>query len=349
MRWLALAAALALGACTVPAVDAFTPDYGPTQTFTLPAIDGRPITAYLDAPSSEQAAAVPLVVVVDGSGCMGQLRASSADFYRPASTDARRPFARLMVEKPGVAPDQEYTSACSEDFLRHYSIDQRVFDHLRVLQHLRAQRPEWWNGELLVWGWSDGEDIAAQLVAYDAAVDRAVLGAMGGGLTMAEHFRDYWQCPTQMDPANRPACLADLEATLTDIRDNPTWRKTWSGADNTHKVWATRLDSRLSHVLADNRTPILIVQGERDLFSTPVQSARALVADLEAANNTAFTYWEVPNMRHGWRRDTDEGFRADTHGKALQAAMLQWLLTGEAEADDLAAAGLAQSSGSSPK
>jgi len=226
-----------------------------------------------------------------------------------------------MVEKPGVEPDAEYGAACSEDFFRHYTIDQRVIDHLRVLQHLRA-RADWWNGELLVWGWSDGGDVASQLIAYYPDVTRAVLGAMGGGYTMAEHFENFWICTPDRyeDPVERQACIDDLRTQFAAMEDNPTWQETWSGPDNAWRVWPSRLRSRLVHLLADNTTPILIVHGEEDHDNTPVESARVLVEELEAAGNTAFEYWEIPRMQHGW------GNLPETQQHALLDGMLDWLL-----------------------
>ena len=288
------------------------------ERIVIPTVDERELVYYLDRPGD--GTPVPLLIVVDGSGCVGQLRPGSRYHYRPGP-DRPLPYARLMVEKPGVEADAGRGAACSEDFLRHYTIDQRVIDHLRVLQHLRAGA-DWWNGELLVWGWSDGGDVATQLIAYYPDVTRAVLGAMGGGLTMAEHFEDFWICePGQFESAaGRDACLADLRAQFTEMEDNPTWTQTWSGEANSWRVWPTRLRSRLTHLLQDNTTPVLIVHGAEDHDKTPVESARILVSELESAGNDAFEYWEIPAMRHGWR-----SLPVDQQ-TALETGMLDWLL-----------------------
>jgi pimeloyl-ACP methyl ester carboxylesterase len=285
---------------------------------TIPDVNERPVTFYVDRPEAGEQ--VPLLVVVDGSGCGGQLRPGWRTFYEPGPERAA-PYARLRVEKPGVDPFRR-TSTCTEDFMRHYTIDGRVLDHLRVLQHLRATA-DWWNGELWVWGWSDGGDVASQLVSYYPDVDRAVLGAMGGGFTMAEHFEDFWGCPeSRVQGEDREACVADLRAQFQQMEDNPTWTETWSGADNSWRVWASRLRARLIHILADRTQPFLIVQGERDYDATPAESARALVRGLEAAGNEAFEYWEIACMEHGWRSLGDE------RAEALTDAMLNWLILG---------------------
>ena len=302
---------------------------------TVAAIDERPIRFYIDRPASEEP--LPILLVIDGSGCVGQRRPSTWQAYDPAFYRDYA-YARLMVEKPGVEPDAADLSAeCSETFKRHYDIDARVTDHLRVLQHLRAA--DWWNGEVMVWGWSDGGDIGARLITYRPETTRAVLGAMGGGLTMAEHFERFWACPERPSVrtpeqtteqatermGGREACLDDLRGDFARIEDNPTWRETWSGHDNTYKVWNTRLRARLSAPLSDNRVPLLIVHGALDTENTPVESARVLVADLARAGNAAFTYWEVPGMEHGWNALEDD------RKSALVTGMLDWLMTGDVD------------------
>lgn len=293
-----------------------TASYLYEQKNVIQTIDDRDLIFFVDRPEISQK--VPILLSVDGSSCIGQLRPGVKDMYKP-NGDSPVHYARVMVEKPGVDPEAGYPSECSDDFLKYYTIEQRVIDHLRVLQHLNSQA-DWFNGEVYIWGWSDGGDIAAQLVAYYPNVERAVLGAMGGGYTMAEHFRDFWVCPAdKLEGQDRKACLDSLETQFQEMFDNPTWKKTWSGHDNSWKIWPTRLNSRLSNVLKDNQTPILIMQGEADFNSTPAASARKLIKDLEAADNPYFTYWEIPGMKHSWKS------LPETQYKFLEDAMLMWL------------------------
>ncbi|ABC63042.1 alpha/beta hydrolase family protein [Erythrobacter litoralis] len=286
---------------------------------TVAAVDERVIHFYVDRPDVD--GKVPLLVVIDGSGCLGQRRPSSWGDYAPTAGDPV-PFARLMIEKPGVAADAADPQAqCSQAFHDYYTIQNRVLDHLRVLQHLQAKAP-WWDGRILLWGWSDGGDIGAQMLVYRPDIERAVLGAMGGGLTMAEHFERFWACPPEMAD-KRAECLADLRADFAGILANPSGSLVWNG--ESHATWASRLRSRLSSPLADNRVPLLIVHGERDHENTPIESARALVGDLEASGNTTFEYWEIAGMGHGW--DALPPLRQ----RALRDAMLEWLFAGAIE------------------
>ena len=335
MRAILCAAALALSACVAAPTGAgkgASATSAPVpflfETHVIRTIDDRPLTYYLDRPAQGR---VPLVLEVDGSSCVGQLREGFGDLLLPGP-DRAYPYAYLRVEKHGVASDAEHGAACTDEFRKHYTIEGRVTDHLRVLQHLRGSAA-WWDGTLLVFGWSDGGDVGGRLVGYYPGVTRAVLGAMGGGTTMAEHFRDLWVCPEGTEA--REACVADLEAQFARMRDNPTWTRTWSGEDNAWRVWPGRLDTKLGLILRDDPTPKLIVHGAEDFENTPVTSARALVAMLEAAD-TPHTYWEVPGMGHGWGPPL-----ADEKGDALERAMRDWLLTGEASTADLELLGLA--------
>lgn len=289
------------------------------QETRIKAVDDREIVYFVDRPSTP--APVPLLVVVDGSGCIGQKRPTIEELFRPDASNGFV-YARLRVEKPGVRPEAEdLGQPCSEAFSRHYTIQNRVLDHLRVFQHLKAMAG-WWNGEVLLWGWSDGGDIAAQIATYYPGVTRSVFGGMGGGLTMAEQFERILICPESLDAAKRTACREEIRGTFSRMEDYPTWKEHWSGQDNSWRAWSSRLRSRLGNTLVDLRSPFLIVHGALDHDSVPVESARKLVEQLTAAGSTNFTYWEVLGMGHHL------GTVPRERAQALEQAMLEWLVEG---------------------
>lgn len=284
----------------------------------ISALSDRKITYYLDRPTA--AHKVPLLIVVDGSGCIGQKRSALQNLFKP-TPNSQRAYARIRVEKPGVASNSsDLTSPCTEEFSKNYSIDSRVLDHLRVLQHLKSSA-SWWNGDLLLWGWSDGGDIAAQIAIYYPNVKKSVLGAMGGGLTMAEQFEDILICPDSPAKPDRESCRNELRDQFSRIADYPTWKETWSGQDNSWRAWNSRLYSRLSNALPDVQSPFLVVHGEMDHESVPVESARKLINVLHESGNTHYTYWEIPDMKHGLNS------LPATERKKIEDAMLHWLLS----------------------
>lgn len=297
-----------------------TPEYVRNELITISTLKDSELTYYVDRPDTTKQ--YPIVLTIDGSTCRGWETTGFGEFLSPDET-APMPYARVFVSKPGVQAGDNGTT-CTEEFLKNYTIDQRVTDHLRALQHLRASA-EWWDGRLYIWGWSDGGSIGSRLTAYYPNVDRAVLGGMGGGTTMFEQFRDIFICPeTPESPAEiRESCIADITKKFERMTDNPTWKQSWAGEENTYRVWASRINSRASNILTDTDQPILIVHGAEDLESVPVTSARVLIDDLKTDGHDTLTYWEISGMAHSIK-----SLPADRQ-RALETAMRDWMLLGD--------------------
>ena len=276
------------------AASASTPNV--EQTISISRVDGSPLQLFVTVPEST-ATKVPLVLIIDGSGCVSSKREDFRANYLAVGGRVGRAVATLAVEKPGVEPGAAWGSKCSETFLRHYSIDQRVLDHLRAIQHLR-KHASWWNGDIYLYGWSDGGMIGAQVAAYTPEVKRAVLGGTGGGIPMTAQFENYFMCAPDRTK-DRDACITKVREQFRDIRDNPSPLKTWSGDDNSYRTWATRLDSVEYHIIKDLKIPVLMAHGALDRDGTPVESARELMRLLKADGETHVQYWEIPSMGHG--------------------------------------------------
>ena len=276
------------------ALDAGVIEFEQDQSVLIQTHDDRDLIYLVDRPKVDRK--LPILMLIDGSGCVGQSRPDIGDFYRPvAIRTSLQPYARLRVEKPGVGHADDWPQeSCSEDFLKHYTVDKRVEDHLRVLQHLRASA-DWWNGEVLIFGWSDGGDIGTRLSAYYPDVMRAVLGGMGGGIPMAQHFEEDWICSDAAQVGDHEGCVASLRKEFQRMADNPTWKRTWSGEDNSWRVWASRLFSTTTALLVDNHTPVLIVHGRRILihflFAALANLSRNLPPQVMMHSNTG--KWSV--------------------------------------------------------
>ncbi|MDP5211093.1 S9 family peptidase, partial [Microbulbifer sp. 2205BS26-8] len=231
---------------------------------------------------------VPIVLFVDGSGCYSARRESLQSFWKlPEWTQA----ALLIVDKPGMKPGMGVPKACPDEFANYYSVDQRVFDHLRAIQYLR-KNAAWWNGEIRLFGWSDGGAMGAHIAAYTPEVVRAVLGGMGGAIPMSQQFEDFIICAEDrlQESQSKQDCVQKLRVQFQEIRDNPTSKKTWSGDHNTYKAWSTRLDQMEYYLMRELTIPFLVVHGELDRDGTPVQSARLLVDWLRRDDVTNFEY-----------------------------------------------------------
>jgi pimeloyl-ACP methyl ester carboxylesterase len=285
------------------------------QNVTVLDRENRPILYHIDKPASS--AKMPILLVVDGSGCRGSLRKAFASLFKPGK-EGFPDYAKVWVNKPGIDPESTDMRGCSEEFRERYSIDTAVTDHLRVLQHLRGTAKDWWDGRLMIWGWSDGGDIAARLVAYYPDVERAFLGAQGGGLTMATHMEDYWQCPAdRVKPEQRESCLKQMREWFAEVRQKPL---SSLGNGESNFLWRSRLFTDLGTLLAYDDTPIFIAHGALDRDNTPVQSARVLINRLNEAERANLTYCEIQVMKHGFDGNQREEKRA------FDEASLAWLL-----------------------
>ena len=301
-----IAAALGLVMLWIPA-------QGIAETLIVERLDGSPVKVLIDRPVDEDG--LPIVLFIDGSGCVSAERESIRDFLRLPDHLGKK-VAKVLIEKPGVSSVDD-GSNCSQTFADYYSMEQRALDHLRAIQHLR-RHASWWNREIYLVGWSDGATIGVPVAAYTPEIKRAVFGGMGGGISMASQFEDYVIC-TPDRSENPEACIEDLRETYDEIRANPSSKKAWFGDSNTYKAWASRLDVVEYHLIKDLTIPILIIHGELDRDSVPVEAARALNEMLTESGGVDFEYWEIPDMDHGIRS------LGEVRGEKVRLAMFNWL------------------------
>lgn len=296
--------------------------------FSIPRIDGSKLTVNVAKPSVSMK--IPIVLAIGGSLCIPTNASEQIEKLSPAPSGAI-PYALVIVEspEPTIPPQSEDGSInigpdfrCSEEFKKRYSVDERVMDHLRAIQYLRRRAP-WWNGQLLVWGFSDGGRIGARVAAFSPETTRVVLGGFGGGVPMAREFEDFHMC-NPAKTADRADCIAKVRAQFDEMRANPTSEQTWNGDSNTYKAWVSRIDSVEANVLHDLSAPLLLIHGTED-HSVPVSSARALAELLSTSDGPQFQYLEIPGMSHGLGAGL-----SGVQSNDLQAKVLQWLLVGTA-------------------
>ena len=288
-------------------------------------LDGTDIQISVERPASDRP--VPILLAVDGSLCAPE-KYSEWINWLASKRNGATPYALVVVEKPSptvpkltangsydIGPDFQ----CSEGFKQHYTIDQRVLDHLQALAYLRKTSPSWWNGRLLIWGFSDGAHIGARVGLYSPETKAELLVGLGGGTTMAFQL-EHSMCS---EPNNAKQCRRDFRAKADEVRTNPTTNKSWLGEANTYAAWQSRLDTVETNALQYATFPVLVIHGVKD-GSVPVESARALAKVLSRPSGSV-EYWEIDGMGHGL------GSLDAQKGAQLQARSLEWLLQHEGQ------------------
>lgn len=260
--------------------------------------DGSNIQYEIDSP--DDGSAVPLVVLAQGSGCL-PIRASEAlNVVRSAFAG----FARLTLEKPGVTPEDQPADGadCSPEFFQSATISQRVADYRQVIEHFQGAK--WWNGQLVLFGGSEG-GLVMGILAGETDADVAILLSTAPGGTFADIVKSAV-------PAEGHATV---EAGFERARQNPDSVEVWAG--HSLRFWANALDLRVSDTMLDADTNFLLIQGGRD--PVPSELARAAADSFARAGRCNLTYWEFPAYDHGM---TDGSGRSHLDNVSVQ--LVQW-------------------------
>lgn len=273
-------------------------------------LDGSVIDASLSVPASRKSATV---LVLQGSNCVSE-RDSLSSLVEPW----RNRYAFLYIEKPGLSSTSD---RCSAEYLAQNTIDQRMWDILRVVQKLRSE--PWWNHKLYVIGGSEGGLMAGLTAANIPETRRVAILSFGGGLTMGEWWPKIAAAGVKKETGSEAAAAAeqaDAVETFQRARMSPSHAEIYDGDGNTLAWWASIIDIRLQNTLLDLSIPILIVHGEADEFA-PIEGAR-LVADAfqkQGKRNLAFR--ELPKLNHSFADANGHSFLEGTYTSSLE-----WLL-----------------------
>jgi len=264
---------------------------------------GQDIDWYLDrqVPSGPRQG---LLVIAQGSGCDSV--ANNANVR--AAKSLRPDFAVVTVEKYGVTPGAVPNGPqdCTPVFWAHHTVSQRVEDYRAVIEKLK--REPWWNGQLVLFGGSEGGAVV-QILAAQVNADAAVIFSSATGVP----FRDAF---VQVIP---PQMAAEAAVQLDKARRNPLSAEIWGG--NSYRWWADIADRPLWEEALKAKGALLVVQGVRDR-SNPVASARAFRDAFAARRRTNLTYWEYEDYDHAMVDRT-----GGSHLPEVLARISDWLGT----------------------
>ena len=237
-----------------------------------------------------------LLLVAQGSGCQPALSSAAVQAAHAVAPG----FTLLTVEKYGVSPNDRPADAmsdCSSGYRHKHTVSQRVSDAREVLQSLCGA--PWWNGQLVLFGGSEGGAVVAQLTPL-VLPDAVVVYSSGLGEPLSDSLK-------RVVP---PQVAQQVDTMLAQARQDPTGERSWGG--NSFRWWADVADRVPVRALLTTSAPVLLVQGGRDA-SAPVASARLARDAYQAAGKGGLTYWEYPDHDH---------FMVDTHGTSHRTKVM---------------------------
>jgi pimeloyl-ACP methyl ester carboxylesterase len=255
-----------------------------TESHTVRADDGFPLQAYrlFEWNGSKAVHEDPRGVVyyVQGSENVPVQRATD----RLAGV-AIMGFDLVMLERRGVSKD----GTVDETVARRFETKPiRVADELAVIRDDLSRRKP--GGPVILFGTSEGGDVAAAVAAMEPRVTHVIL--MGcGGWAQAEELREL----VRRDPTALGIDGAELEAALADIQANSETGTMWLG--HPYRRWGSYLFDAPLHDLLKVGRPILVMHGDADR-SVPVESARALRDAFQKAGKPNLTYREYVGVDH---------------------------------------------------
>ncbi len=276
---------------------------GDSRTQRIERPDGSQLTYHVDRPPGRQRRGV--LLLFQGSGCEPVERDTRVLGYGRMLAPGRVIVTIEKYGSAGAADAAALVDGCTPDFWRGNTLSRRVLDAVAVVGALRRQG--WWNGDIVLFGGSEGGAVAAMAAPLVPETRAVIVYSSGVGVSVGALVRSAIPAFAQ----------AEADRVFAEARRNPDPERRWGGAS--HAWWADAIDQVPARSLLRTRAPILLVHGSRD-ESAPVATARAtrdLMTQARAAN---FTYREYEGYDH---------FMTDAagvdHRPEVFAAMRQWL------------------------
>ena len=276
------APALLLSAALFVFVLAASPAAAIDDVQRLDRADGSRITYHVTRPA--EAGRQGVVLLLHGSGCdpVGPDREFTARASSLAPGDAV-----LTVESYGVTDAQAgLVEGCTAAYWERNTLQQRVMDAAQVIARLR--REPWWNGRIVIAGFSEGGAVAAMLAPLVPETRAVVIFSSGIGVPVGDLIR----------AAIPPQAAAEAPRIFAEARANPTGSRRWGGAS--YRWWADAVEIVPASMLLQTSAPILLIHGSRDPFA-PVATARATRELLARHGRRNFTYREYAGYDHFMR------------------------------------------------
>ena len=204
----------------------------------------------------------------------------------------------ITAEQIGVSFDGVDT----DQFFKNYTRTQRYRDHHDLIEHLKANPPEGWNGQLILLGGSEGGHIAVRLM--EELGEEVIATILWSSASDHDWETEVWAFLQKIEmpegtKTNLPKTREELRAEFESCLEDPSSESECIGM--TKMYMADALQYPLPNYKKHKGKKILVVTGAKDSL---ISSSDAFVYhSLEAGAN--LTYHRIEGMDHYIRKRPD--------------------------------------------
>ena len=268
-----------------------------TVEFTIQCEDGSRILGFFNAPEGLEK--YPIAILCQGSRKESIQRLQNE--FAPMLSSVG--IGLVTIEKRGVFGPENIDYGIYHEYDCY---DQRMGDHLELVENIENGLFQGWDGRLAIIGGSEGGVIASALAAQTQCADAVVLLGVGGGWScrdeMLKLFRWNWISNEDNWGWIRKLIVflmvGNFENRLDLACKSPTTAKFLMGY--THKWWASYLDKKSLDDILAIKCPIFYVHGSADRAVT-VESADVVAKTFKDLGRVDFAYLRLEGCGHNPR------------------------------------------------
>lgn len=248
----------------------FTSQLFGTESFEIDREDGTHLIGYYDKPEDTS---FPIALIIPGS--QKETSRHLYDSLKGNLTSIHQ--CSLTIEKKGITPEK----IDEKEFIYSLSHQQRLDDHLLLLQHLQKGLIQGWDGRIAIVGQGDGGRIGAAFATQSPNISALILIASGGAWPPLQESLYSFRSEMADDgysPQYIHSFLTQAKREFAQALKNP--KPEHKAFGYTYKYWESLLKTNLYGDLSKLSCPIYSVHGERD-DRIPIESVEALAKELK--------------------------------------------------------------------
>lgn len=284
------------------------------KQFRVPRGDGSFGTAYIATKDDSLSDKRPLIVFVNGSGAQSHFfkvgEQIGASLFGVIAREMKGDFHLATIEKRGVdfADEVERPGSAigaSEEYQLNATLEGRV-ENTRALLDVLMEAPFVDSNKVILFGHSEGADVAAAVAAKDERVTHVVFLSGGG----APQFFDFFvmQRKSMEEQGNTSdeieSAMGKLEQKIAEImQDSDSIDQFWQG--HAYRRWASFATVSSAESLLQSKAKVFAAHGSNDA-SVPIESFDLLAAKLVAERSSDVKICRFPGRNHAFATEEDE-------------------------------------------